>query len=271
MKRVARTLLYLAAFAALQIGSNAALAEKIGVASAVVNQVQGISGGSTRTLAVGNDVFANERIRTSDSGTAQLIFLDKTSLSIGPRAELALDRFVFNPRRGAGQVVLSAAQGAFRFITGSQNPNNYTIKTPVATLGIRGTILDFLLSGNPTTGYTLTVILVECCALITLPSGQQLNLTTPGTAFVINSNGTVEGPVQWSGSIVNAPSGVSFPLYGWYFQGEPSPNGFPTSQVGTIDQLNAVIAQQLSNLATHNGGGGGGGECQGEECRHRRR
>ena len=193
-------------------------------------------------------MFSNERIRTSDASSAQLLLLDKTSLSIGPHAELALDRFVYNPNRSTGRVVVNAAQGAFRFITGSQNPSDYTIKTPVASIGIRGTILDLLISGDPISGYTLTVVLVEGGGIITLPAGQQLNMTKPGTAYVITSAGGIQGPIQWDGTIVSAAGGVSFPLYGWYFQGEQQPNGLPPTQVGNIDQLNAIIAQQLSNL-----------------------
>lgn len=225
-----------------------AAAEGIGVASAVVNQVTGSYGGRSQALAVGNAVFPNERIRTSDASSAQLLLLDKTSLSIGPHAELALDRFVYNPNRGNGRVVVNATKGAFRFITGSQNPADYTIKTPVASLGIRGTILDLLISGDPVLGYTLTVVLVEGGGIITLPSGLQLNLTKPGTAYVLTSAGGIQGPIQWDGTIVSAAGGVSFPLYGWYFQGEQLPNGLPANQIGDIDQLNAIIAQQLSNL-----------------------
>jgi hypothetical protein len=225
-----------------------ARADKIGVAAAIVNQVEGVSGSNSRSLAVGSDVFAHEHIRTSAASTAQLLLLDKTSVSIGPRADLLLDSFVYDPDKGAGKVVINATQGAFRFITGSQNPRNYTIKTPVATLGIRGTVLDILITGNPTVGYSLTVILVECCAIVTLPSGQQLNLTVPGTAYNISSGGAVTGPVQWDGTIVNAAGGVSFPMYGWYVQGEQTPNGLPGSHTGNIDQLNAAIASQLTDI-----------------------
>jgi hypothetical protein len=268
MKNIPRALRFLSLFVAVALAaSTGAMAEKIGVAAAVVNQVQGVSGGNTRSLAVGSEVFAREHIRTSDASTAQLLFLDKTSLSIGPRADLVLDSFVYNPNRSVGRVVINATQGAFRFITGSQNPTSYTIKTPVATLGIRGSILDILLTGNPTTGYSLTVILVECCAIITLPSGQIINLTQVGSAFTVNNAG-VQGPFQWDGTIVNAAGGVSFPLYGWYFNGEPPPNGLPPSQIGSIDQLNAVIAAQLNSITPP---GGDHSSCS-EECspRHRR-
>ena len=249
MKNVARLLCLLTIVSALVWMPIApAMAKGIGVASAIVNKVEGSYRGRNRPLSVGSAVFSNEHIRTSSASSAQLLLLDKTSLSIGPHADLVLDRFVYNPDRSAGRVVINATQGAFRFITGSQNPTDYTIKTPVATLGIRGTILDILVSGNATTGYTLTVILVEGGANIKLPSGQVLNLTTPGTAYVLTSNGGVQGPMQWDGTIVTAAGGVAFPLYGWYFQGEPPPGGLPSSQLGNIDELNAVIAQQLNNI-----------------------
>jgi hypothetical protein len=253
MKGGARSLCFLSIVAALvAAAATCARAEGIGVTSAVVNKVVGLYGGKSRALSIGNTVFLNEHVRTSDASSAQFLLLDKTSLSIGPHAELTLDRFVYNPERGTGRVVINATQGAFRFITGSQNPTDYTIRTPVATLGIRGTILDILISGNTTTGYTLTVILVEGGATITLPSGQQLNLSKPGTAFVVTSNGGVQGPIQWDGTIVSAAGGVSFPLYGWYFQGEPPPGGLPPPGIGDIDQLNAIIAQQLNTIQTNN-------------------
>jgi hypothetical protein len=255
MNKVIRRVIFVAVCARISaLAAGGAGADKIGVAYVVVNHVQGIAGGNSRALAVGSDLFLNERIRTSDASTAQLLFLDKTSLTIGPRADLRLDRFVYDPHKSAGRVVINATQGAFRFITGSQNPTSYTIKTPVVTLGIRGTILDILITGNATSGFTLTVVLDQCCAIITLPSGQVLNLTQPGTAYVLTSAGGVTGPVQWDGSIVNAGGGVSFPLCGWYFNGEPPPNGLPPSQIGDIDALNAVIAQQLNNLGTQGGG-----------------
>jgi hypothetical protein len=259
MNNIVRAICFLTIVSALIAAPVAPAAAKgIGVASAIVNKVTGSYGGKNRPLSVGNAVFANEHIRTSDASSAQLLLLDKTSLSIGPHADLALDRFVYNPNRSTGRVIVNATQGAFRFITGAQNPTHYTIRTPVATLGIRGTILDILISGNPTIGYTLTVILVEGAANITLASGQVLSLTTPGTAYVLTSNGGVQGPTQWDGTIVSAAGGVAFPLYGWYFQGEPPPGGLPPPGIGGIDDLNAVIQQQLNNIIQpHNNGGGG--------------
>jgi len=113
---------------------------KIGVASVAKNQVHGILGGTTRAMSAGSELFSNETVRTGEASQAQLLFLDQTSLSVGARSEVKLDRFVYNPDRKAGNVVIEASRGAFRFVSGSQNPSNYTIKTPLATIGVRGAI-----------------------------------------------------------------------------------------------------------------------------------
>jgi len=211
---------------------------KIGVASAVKNQVQGRN---ARALAAGSEVFANERIRTGDAATAQLMFLDKTVLSLGPKAELTLDKFVYDPKRGAGQMVVNAVQGSFRFVTGAQNPNNYSIKTPVATLGIRGTVIDLLVQNGET-----VVLLVEGAVSIRMTNGQTYQLTKPGTAFIIGANGQVKGPVPWDGSIINVAAGVTFPLYGWAFASEPQDNRIPLNHMNGIDQINAINSRNFT-------------------------
>jgi ferric-dicitrate binding protein FerR (iron transport regulator) len=129
--------------ASMLVWTTPSLAEsKIGVASAAKNQVHGILGGTTRAMAAGSELFSNETVRTGEASQAQLLFLDQTSLSVGARSEVKLDRFVYNPDRKAGNVVIEASRGAFRFVSGSQNPSNYTIKTPLATIGVRGTIFS---------------------------------------------------------------------------------------------------------------------------------
>ena len=217
---------------------------KVGVASAVKNQVQGRG---ARTLAVGSEVYANERIKTGNASTAQLLFLDKTVLSLGPKAELMLDKFVYDPNRGSGQVVVNAVKGSFRFVTGAQNPNNYAIKTPVATLGIRGTVIDLLVQNGQT-----VVVLVEGAVSIRTTNGRTYQLTKPGTAFVISANGEVKGPVPYDGTIINVAAGLTFPLYGWSFSGDPQDNRVPFDQMQAIDQLNAINGRAYIPPVQHN-------------------
>ena len=251
--------------AAVSIAANVhAATPKVGVAAAVKNNVQRVTGSGAQQLAVGSDLFTSERIRTGEDSIAQILLLDKTTLTVGPRAELTLDSFVYNPSGGAGRVVLNAVQGTFRFITGSQAPRSYTIKTPVGNLGIRGTIVDLIVQGGQ-----VTVILVEGGLTMTI-NGRPYTLTKPGTAYTFSRNGNVQGPSTWDGTIVNTSAKVSFPLYGWHFQGEPLNNGLPGINLGNIDQLNGVIQGGVKPPAPSGGGGGnfpggGGGGC-GQIC-----
>jgi hypothetical protein len=238
MRIAGRVLIAVLAVPLLALGAQAAT-PKIGVASAVKNDVKRVAGTNLQPLSVGNDLFTDERIRTGAESTAQILFLDKTSLTIGPRAELTLDRFVYNPSKGTGQVVLNAVQGAFRFVTGSQDPRNYTIKTPVGTLGVRGTIVDLIVADGQ-----VTVILVEGALTMTV-NGKTYSLYKPGTAFIFTPGGGATGPVTWDGTILNTGAQVTFPLYGWYFDGEPRDNGLPPNHIGQIDQLNGVIQSAL--------------------------
>jgi hypothetical protein len=248
-----------AAFAAIAlVASVAQAAPKVGVAAAVKNNVQRVTGSGAQQLSVGADLYTSERIRTGEDSIAQILLLDKTTLTVGPRAEMTLDSFVYNPSQGgAGRVVLNAVQGTFRFISGSQAPRSYTIKTPVGNLGVRGTIVDLIVQAGQ-----VTVILVEGSLSMTV-RGVVYTLTKPGTAFTFTTGGGVQGPFAWDGTIVNTSAQVSFPLYGWHFQGEPLNNGLPNINMGNIDQLNGIIQRGLTpppKPSVGGGGGGGGGD-----------
>ena len=134
----------LAAASALATVSLAQNAQDIGVAASVVNRVEGTVGQQTAAKKTGDRVFQNELIRTGSQSKGQLLFRDETSLTIGPESEVALDRFVYNPQ-GASTVSLNATKGVFRFISGSLPSQAYEIKTPAATIGIRGTIVNIAL------------------------------------------------------------------------------------------------------------------------------
>jgi hypothetical protein len=91
------TVLIVAALAALAAVTDACAAGKIGVAAAVKNDVQRVVGTGGQPLSVGSDLFTSERIRTGEASAAQILLLDKTTLTVGPHAELTLDRFVYDP------------------------------------------------------------------------------------------------------------------------------------------------------------------------------
>jgi len=111
--------------------------EAIGRATSVRPQAEGSHGGA-RTLSGGAEVYSKETVRTGDTGQADLRFLDNSNLNVGPKSNVRLDKFVYDPNKSAGAVAIQATRGSFRFVTGSQGGGSYQIKTPYGTLGVRG-------------------------------------------------------------------------------------------------------------------------------------
>jgi hypothetical protein len=134
------------AFIGLTLGSplTASAAEesptRIGEARFVVPSAENESGGQSQLMKVGSNVFANDVVRTGSEGKAGLEFVDLTRFEVGPNSTAKLDRFVFNPDQTAQQATISVGKGVFRFISGGRsNHNTYTVTSPHATIGIRGT------------------------------------------------------------------------------------------------------------------------------------
>lgn len=133
-----------AALVALAIGwaldPSLAFAQRVGTAAAVKPSSTGTPpGGATRTLEIGNDIVSRERVRTTGGGSLQVMFLDKSTLTVGPNSDMVIDEFVFDPNAGAGTFAASLSKGALRFVGGQISHNaGATIATPVATIGLRG-------------------------------------------------------------------------------------------------------------------------------------
>jgi hypothetical protein len=188
----------------------------IGSASTISNRVEGLFGGDPRTLAIGSEVFQNELVRTALKSDAKLIFLDNTNLSLGPASEVTLDRFVYDPANNAGAVVVRTTKGIFRFVTGSQRSQNYLIATPIASIGVRGTIFDLLVLPD-----RVTVLLIEGQIQATTLLNRTVALTQPGTSLTIYANGRVEGPSAWRRSVYVDFASTNFPYFPTDFKQPP--------------------------------------------------
>ena len=119
-----------------------AAAQQVGTATAVNPSSEGTPpGGSTTTLTIGARVLHKERIHTSPTGSLQLLFLDKSTLSIAPNTSLVIDEFVYDPASNSGHMLTKLTQGTLQYIGGQlSHQGAVTITTPAATIGIRGAI-----------------------------------------------------------------------------------------------------------------------------------
>jgi hypothetical protein len=170
-----------AAFGALAIAApNFAAADpRVGVTSATSGDPRGKPpAAAERVLHVGVDVQANEVITTDSDDRAHLLFLDGSSLTVGPQARLTIDKFVYDPNTKVGTLAVSVTHGVFRFVGGKISKTSpVVIKSPSATLSIRGGIMIGNVEATKTTatfvfGIEMTVAGQGQTRVVTRPGWQ---------------------------------------------------------------------------------------------------
>ncbi len=131
----------------------------IGNAETVIGEAIVLRAGQKIPLEAGDPVFEGDIIETETGGSAKLRFIDETVFSISEEARMALDKMVFNPETEQGETVLSMLKGGFLFVSGliaKTDPSDMQVVTPVATIGIRGTIVTGTI--NPGEAFEFSVI-----------------------------------------------------------------------------------------------------------------
>jgi hypothetical protein len=87
------------------------------------------------------DIFSMDDVRTGN-GRIAIEFLDSSVVRLTEHSKLVIDDFVYDPDPNKSKLALNMASGTARFITGRLSgikKENIFIKTPSATIGIRGT------------------------------------------------------------------------------------------------------------------------------------
>ena len=176
--------------AAAVTASAPALAQQVGTATAV-NPVSESTppGGATDKLTVGARVLHKERIHTSPSGSAQLLFLDKSTLSIASNTNLVIDEFVYDPAANRGHMLTRLTQGTLQYIGGQlSHQGAVTINTPAVAVGVRGGTVTVSHGANGTQ-------ITSQYGAITLTNGAgTMVVTRPGFTVTIANWKTPPGP-----------------------------------------------------------------------------
>ena len=130
-----------------------------------------------------SDIYSFDDVRTGN-GRMAIQFLDSSILKLTEHSKVVIDNYIYDPDPSKTKLALNMASGTARFITGKLggiNKNNIRIRTPSASIAIRGT--DF----------TTTVDELGRSLIILLP----------------NPDGTSSGEIAvetWSGTeILNEP------------------------------------------------------------------
>src|SRR6476620_12703471 len=168
----------------------------VGLATKVVSPAQV----ENEPAAVGTLAHMNDQLHTGAQARLQVSFRDSTQLNLGENATVVVDRFVYDPDAGTGEVVLKTGVAAFRMATGKISElkdKKITVSTPFATLGARGT--DFW--WGPIDGRFGVLLLSESKVEVRNDAGAVLiNHAGYGTDIdaMKGANGAPSRPYKWS-------------------------------------------------------------------------
>jgi len=125
------------------LASPAALALDVaGTVKTSQGNVHILRDGKSIPAVVGAKVMAGDVLRTSSESSAGVTLKDDTRVSLVPNSQVVLDKFAFNANTHEGGMFLSVLKGTLSMISGllvRANPELVRVKTPTATIGIRGT------------------------------------------------------------------------------------------------------------------------------------
>jgi hypothetical protein len=114
----------------------------VGVVDEVENEATVVAGDAVTTAIIGTPVHLRDELRTGPEGRLKVTFRDDTVLTLGEKASVVIDRYVYDPTKDTGETVLQATKGAFLFASGrikELKQHTIAVSTSVADIAVRGT------------------------------------------------------------------------------------------------------------------------------------
>jgi hypothetical protein len=212
------------------VAAHAGSGADIGDARTIVSIVKADFDKQERDLEVGDLVRQDEVIEVSDDGRGEFRLNDDTKLALGAGARMVLDKFVYDSDKKSGSIVLDLTKGAFRFITGIASKKTYEIRTPNASITVRGTIFDVYVLPDK----SAWLLLHEGGIEVTSSKHDCKVLDRPGQLMRIDSDANVSKPVNWKDMPGRdaADFDVAFPFVAKTPQIEPLPT---TTRDGIVE------------------------------------
>jgi hypothetical protein len=173
------------------LAPTALAAQTAGQAIEVTAPAEAVTDGVARALVQGGAVASGDTIRTGAGGRVQLLFQDETKIVVGPKSTLRLDATLFRANGTASRFTTAALGGTFRFISGESPKRVYKLATPVATMGIRGTVFDYSVNAGENTDLLVFNGAVRFC----VTGGRCVAVEGGCQAVTANSDGSYSQPL----------------------------------------------------------------------------
>ncbi len=157
--------------------------DEIGINSAVKGDVTVQSGEQAAKQAIIKDpIFLGDEVNSAHKSSLQVLLKDQTVFTVGPDCQLTIDKYIYDPDKNSNSLGATVKKGMFRFMSGNiskSGPESVTIDTPVASMGIRGTMVEGLVGAE-------AIAFARRAGLI--PSGTKIDMDG-ATLFVLRGPG----------------------------------------------------------------------------------
>jgi hypothetical protein len=103
-----------------------------------------------RALQEGSPLYAGDEVHTGPDATAVVGFRDQSRLALNPQTTFRINGFSYNNAQRPDNFALQLLKGGLRLFTGliaKTQPQAVSVRTVVATVGIRGTGMDISCEG----------------------------------------------------------------------------------------------------------------------------
>lgn len=123
--------------------------EPLGKTLLAQGSIQAERSGAQAALKRLSPVYRTDVIRSGKESTAQFRMVDDAYIDLHENSELRLHEYQLKPDGKSGSVVMELISGGLRTISGAigkQDKSEYQLKTPTATIGIRGTFYEVSLA-----------------------------------------------------------------------------------------------------------------------------
>lgn len=152
-----------------------------------------IRSGEKQASSEGTGIEMQDDVRTGD-GIVGIGFEDKTRVRIEKHSKLIIDDFVYDPRKPtASKLGLKVALGTVRYASGliaKQNRQQVAIRTPTASIGVRGTAFSMTVDEI---GRSLVILLPNADGTVgEISVESDVGRVILNRAFQATSVGTVE-------------------------------------------------------------------------------
>jgi C-lobe and N-lobe beta barrels of Tf-binding protein B/FecR protein len=134
------------------------------------------SDGRQRPLEMKSPVYLKDTLITGERGRLQVLFRDATLISMGPASRMTLADYKWNG--SAGEMKNRVQEGFFHIMGGriaEKSPKDFRTETPLATIGIRGSIYALSLVND-----TLNVVFLGGTGIYVFNETGRVDIDRPG-------------------------------------------------------------------------------------------